>query len=177
MTIKRIGGIALLAGGLLLVAAHAALAHITLETREAPAHSYYKAVLKVPHGCNGSATLSITVSIPPGVVAVKPMPKPGWSLATGDTAYTEPYVSHGHSQSHGVGEITWSGGNLPDAWYDEFVFIAFLPDRPAGTELAFPVVQRCETGETRWVQVPAAGQDRASLPEPAPILTLLPRPR
>ena len=33
-----------------------ASAHVTLERTQAPADSYYKAVLQVPHGCKASPT-------------------------------------------------------------------------------------------------------------------------
>ena len=59
-----------------------AAAHVTLENREAPVGATYKAVLRVPHGCEGTATTSLRVRIPEGVIGVKPMPKPGWTLAT-----------------------------------------------------------------------------------------------
>ena len=59
-----------------------AFAHITLEAGSATAGSTYKAVLRVPHGCDGKATTAIRVRIPEGVIAVKPMPHPGWQLAT-----------------------------------------------------------------------------------------------
>ena len=52
-----------------------ALAHVTLETKQATVGSSYKAVFTVPHGCAGSATTKIRVQIPEGVIGVKPMPK------------------------------------------------------------------------------------------------------
>ena len=42
--------------------ASAVLAHITLEKEEAPAESFYKAVLRVPHGCEGSATVKVRLA-------------------------------------------------------------------------------------------------------------------
>ncbi|MES1156003.1 MAG: DUF1775 domain-containing protein, partial [Pseudorhodoplanes sp.] len=59
-----------------------AYAHVTLENREAKAGSYYKAVLKTPHGCEGSAIVKLHVNIPEGVIGVKPMSKTGWQLET-----------------------------------------------------------------------------------------------
>ena len=41
----------------LALAATAAEAHVTLETGDAPVGSTYKAVLRVPHGCEGKATV------------------------------------------------------------------------------------------------------------------------
>ena len=59
-----------------------AFAHVSLETREAKAGGSYKAVLKIPHGCDGSPVVKVHVEIPDGVIAVKPMPKPGWQIET-----------------------------------------------------------------------------------------------
>src|SRR5690606_31052936 len=72
-------------------ASSGALAHVTLETAEAPAGSTYKAVLRVGHGCDGAATTAIRVRIPEGVIAAKPMPKPGWELATKEGEYAQAY--------------------------------------------------------------------------------------
>jgi uncharacterized protein YcnI len=153
-------------------------AHVTLETQEARVGEPYKAVLRVPHGCESAATTALRVRIPDGVIADKPMPKPGWTLATTNGKYSKTYTFfHNAKLSEGVTEISWSGGKLPDAWYDEFVFQGFLAgDLEAGTKLYFPVVQECEKGVNRWIEIPAAGKSPADYPEPAPVLRLLPGP-
>src|SRR3954462_10478136 len=61
----------------MLASVSVAFAHITLENKEAPVASGYKAVFKVPHGCDGSPTTALKVRIPEGLIDVKPMPKPG----------------------------------------------------------------------------------------------------
>src|SRR5258708_16265490 len=53
-----------------------AFAHITLENQQAPVGASYKAVLRVPHGCDGSSTVALKVRIPDGFIEVRPMPKP-----------------------------------------------------------------------------------------------------
>ena len=55
-------------GTIFALGTNAALAHITLETQEAAAGSTYKAVLRVPHGCEGKATTAVRVQIPEGVI-------------------------------------------------------------------------------------------------------------
>ena len=74
-----------------IVIACPAAAHITLETREAPVGASYKAVLRVPHGCEGTATTSVRVRIPEGFIRAKPMPKPGWTLNTVIGKYPKTY--------------------------------------------------------------------------------------
>ena len=163
-----------LAGALLLASAGATLAHITLEEGEAAAGSTYKAVLRVGHGCEGSPTTTIRIQIPEGVIAVKPMPKTGWTLETRIEAYAEPVAYYDQSLTEGVREIIWSGGELPDEWYDEFVFRAHLPEGEVGQILYFPVVQECAEGVHRWIEIPAEGQSADDLEEPAPTVTLTP---
>lgn len=161
-----------LVSALLVGLAAPARAHITLETSEAPAGSTYKAVLRVRHGCEGASTTVIRVRIPDGVIAVKPMPKPGWTLETTVGPYPEPVPYFEQSLTEGVQEIIWSGGELPDEWYDEFVFRSHLPDGEAGQVLYFPVVQECGDTATRWIEIPAEGQVSDDLEEPAPGVTL-----
>lgn len=150
-----------------------AAAHVTLETREAPVGASYKAVLRVPHGCDGSATVAIRVRIPEGVIGVKPMPKSGWTLNIVKGKYAKTYHLFHAQVTEGATEIAWSGGTLPDDNYDEFVFQGFLAkDLAPGGMLYFPVVQQCEKGVHRWIEIPAAG--KSDYPEPAPGLKLLP---
>ncbi|MEP9355356.1 DUF1775 domain-containing protein [Xanthobacter sp. KR7-65] len=151
------------------LAAAPASAHVTLEKSDAVAGTYYKAVLKVGHGCEGSPTTSLKVTIPDGLVAAKPMPKPGWTLAAEAGAYDRAYAFHGKEVREGVKSIRWSGGSLPDGQYDEFVFIAYLAPEAGARAVPVPVVQTCEKGELRWVEVARPGEKAA---QPAPVLKI-----
>jgi periplasmic copper chaperone A len=153
-----------------------ASAHVTIEAQEARIGASFKAVVRVPHGCAGSATTAIRIKIPDGVIAVKPMPKPGWTLETKTGPYGKTYAHfHDTKLSEGVTEVAWSGGKLPDAYYDEFVFTSFMArDLEAGKTLYFPVVQECEKGVHRWIEIPA-GKPGEHLDEPAPGVKLLAR--
>jgi uncharacterized protein YcnI len=161
--------------GVMLVVS-SANAHITLENRQATIGSYYKAVFAVPHGCAGSATVKIRVQIPEGVIAVKPMPKAGWSVETVKGKYAENYAYHGATVSEGVKEVAWSGGKLLDDNYDEFVLSTFLTGSlKPNTTLYFPVVQECEQGTSRWIELPTEGKP-AEGKSPAPGVRLMPKP-
>lgn len=150
-------------------------AHVVLETRQATIGKSYKAVFQVGHGCAGSPTIKLRVQIPEGVIAAKPMPKPGWSIETVKGAYAESHAHHGMAMSEGVREVIWSGGKLPDDYYDEFVVNTFLTDalKPE-TTLYFPVVQECEQGTNAWTEIPEAG--KAAPKSPAAGLKLLAKP-
>jgi uncharacterized protein YcnI len=163
----------LLAAASALAGVTIASAHITLENQQAAVGASYKAVLRVPHGCDGSATVAVRVRIPDGFIAVKPMPKPGWKLDVMHGKYQKPMSVRGTSVTEGVTEVDWSGGNLPDAYYDEFVLNGYIGDEaPAGETMYFRIVQDCEKGANRWIEIPGPGSEP---PEPAAGLKLLPK--
>ncbi|UTD29035.1 DUF1775 domain-containing protein [Bradyrhizobium sp. WD16] len=162
--------IALFAAGLPATAS----AHVSIAPAEARANSYQRLAFQVPHGCGAAATNTLRVQIPEGVIAVKPMPKPGWTLSTTRGDYAKSYVSHGQTVTSGVKEVVWSGGALADDNYDEFVISSFVTaDLPAGRPVFFPTVQQCGSSENRWVEIPAAGQSSHDLKSPAPSLSLV----
>src|SRR4051794_38785094 len=90
-----------------LIFTPAAQAHVTLENQQAVVGGSYKAVLRVPHGCEGAATTAIRVRMPEGIIAVKPMPKPGWKLDTVNGKYSKPFTIRGAKVTEGVTEISW----------------------------------------------------------------------
>jgi hypothetical protein len=151
-----------------------ASAHVSIAPAEARANSYLRLAFQVPHGCGAAATNAVRVQIPEGVIAVKPMPKPGWTLSTTRGDYAKSYLSHGQTVTGGVKEVVWSGGALADDNYDEFVISSFVTaDLPAGQPVFFPTVQQCGDSQNRWVEIPAAGQTSHDLKSPAPSLTLV----
>jgi periplasmic copper chaperone A len=157
--------------------ASSASAHVTLDNRQATIGAGYKAVFAVPHGCAGSATTKIRVQIPEGVIAVKPMAKAGWNVEVIKGKYAAEYDFHGTKFSEGVKEVVWSGGKLPDDYYDEFVISTFLtgalkPD----TVLYFPTVQECEQGVSRWIEIPEGDHAAHESKWPAPGVKLMPKP-
>lgn len=150
-----------------------ASAHATLEPREAAAGSYYKAVIAVPHGCDGAATISLRVGIPDGVIAVKPMPKPGWRLTTEKGTYARTYAHHGRDVGEGVRSITWQDGRLSDEHFDEFVFQAYLSEELSpGATIYFSVKQICETGSIDWNETADTPAFGSPMKYPAPRLTI-----
>jgi uncharacterized protein YcnI len=162
-----------------MLAASPASAHISLENKQATIGSPYKAVFAVPHGCAGSATIKLRVQIPEGVIAVKPMPKAGWTVETVTGKYGAEYDYHGTKLAEGVKEVVWSGGKLPDHNYDEFVVSAFLTaGLKPNTTLYFPVVQECEQGISRWIDIPKESQEPRGhdSKSPAPGVKLMPKP-
>lgn len=151
--------------------AQGASAHVTLDQPKANVGAYHKLTFKIGHGCEGSATTTVKVSIPESVSGAKPMPKAGWKIDTTILPLTTPYNSHGKIISQDVREVTWTGGPLPDAYYDEFSIQVKLPDT-AGKQY-FKVTQLCEKGRMDWVEIPADGQSAKGLKSPAPVLEIM----
>jgi periplasmic copper chaperone A len=164
---------------LCLMASVTVQAHVTLDQASAPAGSTYKAVLRVGHGCEGSATHTVVVRLPAGFRGAKPLPKAGWTLAVRRDRLAQPYDSHGRQVTDEVVEVSWKAASreawLDEAWYDEFTVRGQLPEQ-AGP-LWFKVQQVCESGRNDWAQVPATGTSTQGLSSPAALLEVLaPRP-
>jgi uncharacterized protein YcnI len=156
-----------LAGGVLLAGAIPAQAHITARPNEAAAGGYFQTALTVSHGCKGSATVALRVTIPDGVASVKPQMKPGWRVDIRKRTLAAPQKGpHGTTITEVVDEVSWRGGPLPDHLFDSFGLVMKLPDRP-GSTLYLPVVQECEQGELRWVERPAGSGGHLHAPAPA----------
>jgi periplasmic copper chaperone A len=137
--------------------AASASAHVSLEQPRGAAGSTYRGVLKVGHGCDGSATNSIALRVPPQLKNVKPEPKAGWNIAT-------------HADT-----ISWIAASkesaLPAKEHGEFVFTATLPASPQAVWVKF--VQGCEQGSMEWTQVPAEGISVAGLKSPAALIEVV----
>lgn len=147
-------------------------AHASLEKAEAAPGSY-KAVVRIGHGCDGQPTHSVRVEVPEGYIGVRPQPKAGWSIDIEQGDYAHAYSLHGREVAAGVTAVTWSGGSLEDAHYDEFVLSGTLAAAVAGRPLFFKTVQTCPDARLAWDEIPAAGQDPHALDHPAPGLVVL----
>ena len=153
-------------------------AHVLLEGKQAAVGSSYQAVFVVPHGCKGSATTKLRVQIPDGVIATEAKPAAGWSVETVKGKYAGEYDYKGAKVSEGIKEVAWSGAKLADKVKGEFVIETWLTDAlKPNTTLYFPVVQECESGVSRWIEIPADGATHSHDTKwPAPGVKLLPKP-
>lgn len=154
-----------ISAAMLWMLAGPAAAHIGLSEGSAVVGSTFRASLVVAHGCGGAATTQVRVQIPEGFYNVRPMPKPGWQLEVVTGPYEQPFANHGTTLTEGVKEIKWSGGQLPDSQFDEFVFRGtFGSDLEAGTRFYFPVLQQCGDKEDAWIDT---GDGEAEFPAPS----------
>jgi hypothetical protein len=133
-------------------------AHAVIQQKDAESGSYYKGVIGISHGCEGSATTKVTIDIPYGLRGTKPMPKAGWQLDVVKSELEKPYNSHGKVVTEDVTQISWYGNTLDDAHYDEFAFRGQIGVGTT-TRLYFPVRQECVVGEVNWNQKPGDKAD------------------
>ena len=152
-----------MASVLLAAQAHA---HVSLIAPEHVAQGQsFKAVVAIPHGCEGSATTLVTLHVPEGIVAVKPQPKAAWRISKTQQTYAQPYDYYGKKLSQGVTSVTWQG-RLADDEYDEFVFQAYAAAIPAGVDkVFFKLEQQCENGKLMWTDVSGKKMTGHSAPE------------
>lgn len=149
-----------------------AMAHVTLDIKEAAANATHRIALRIPHGCGDEATHTVRVQLPAGFVNAQPMVKAGWTTETVRGDYAAPVTHRDNEITSGVTEIVWSGGDLPSAFYDEFVVRgAVASSVEPGTQMHFLIVQECANGEAAWIDT--SGGD---VSHPAPFITVTPAP-
>ncbi len=149
----------------LAVSTGGAFAHATLETPVAQADSYYKAVVRVPHGCDGKATDKLVVEVPEGFYNVKPMAHHGFKMSVEQGVYEQTFTAHGKEYNEGVKRVIWEGGAVEDWAYDEFVMRGKLANVEAGDTLYFKVTQYCgDDASVAWDQIPASANDHPAHP-------------
>lgn len=143
----------------------AAPAHVGLEPSQATAGATATIAFRVGHGCGTSPTTTVKIRIPGGVTSVQPQPKPGWTLATVKGPVQAAAAAADQPPATSVLEVHWTGGSLPVEFFDTFVLRMRLPAAP-NTTVYFPIVQECEVGVHRWIEVPQAGQLEPAEPTP-----------
>lgn len=161
-----------------LVTASSAFSHVTLEQQQVETNTFYKAVLRVGHGCDGLPTTALRVQLPTGFQGAKPMPKAGWTIQSKTEKLATPYDNHGKPVTEDVTEITWAvtsaASALPDGHYDEFILLGRAAV-PVGAAW-FKVTQLCQegskTGSNPWTEVPTTGSSTRGLKFPAALLNV-----
>jgi len=151
-------------------------AHIVLTDQVAMAGSFYKATLRVGHGCGDEPTTAIIVKIPVGFEGAKPSPKFGWNITIKKEPLSKPFKSHGKTITEDVVEIKWEASSkdfyLPNEQFDEFSFLTRLPTKSGPYWIS--VRQECTKGVNDWAEVPSSGTSTKGLKSPVALLELLP---
>lgn len=159
-------------GVLTLATVGPAAAHVTVSATSTAAGAYTVLTFSAGHGCEGSPTTKVEISIPEEILSVTPTRTPFWDIDVKTETLTEPTTdSHGAEVTERDSVVTFTATEpLLDGVRDTFELSVQLPDAE-GETLAFPTIQTCEKGETAWTEVAADGTDE-ELESPAPLLTV-----
>ena len=154
---------AVLASAALVVAAPlAAQAHVTATPDAANAGGYGTLTFAFSHGCDGSPTKSLAITIPEGLDSVTPTIAAGWDIAVERDGENGP-----------VSLVTYTAQEpIADGLRAALVLGVKYSESAAGETLAFPVDQVCQVGNTNWAEIADAGVDPHSLDAPAPTVTV-----
>lgn len=172
-TLARLLAGGTVAGAAVLGLAGPAAAHVTITPSETAAGAYTVLTFSNGHGCDGSPTTALTISIPEGINAVTPTRHPFYRVEVRTEALASPITdAHGNQITERDAVVVYTARKpLPDGQRDAVEVSLQLPDTP-GETLAFPVIQTCEQGETAWTEVAASGQSADELEHPAPTVTI-----
>jgi uncharacterized protein YcnI len=164
-----IGGAALLT----LSGIGAASAHVTVKADETAAGSYALLTVAFSHGCEGSATTEIAISVPEEITSIAPGMNYGWTVEKiADDSATPATDEEGEAVAP-VTEIVYTAKEpVQDGFYEQFILSVQLPEDAEGETIYFPIIQTCEEGEIAWVQMPEEGQSSDDLDAPAPSITV-----
>jgi uncharacterized protein YcnI len=151
----------------------AAQAHVGVTPAEIPGGKTTLIGFGIGHGCDAAATIAVRMQIPEGVISVQPVAKPGWEITITRGTYATPQMNGETQVTEGVTMIEWTGGNLPNEWYDQFWIRARVATSvEPHTMMWFPVVQECAGGGVnRWITVPVDGQPEPDEPTPGFMVT------
>jgi uncharacterized protein YcnI len=169
---KRTLLVALVAGAALVLPATGALAHVTVNPKEATQGGYAKLAFRVPNERDNANTTKLEVNLPMDhpFASVSVRPHAGWTYAIEKSKLATPIKAHDHEISEGVSKITWTGGAIKPGEFDEFeVSVGPLPSDV--DSLTFKALQTYSDGEVvRWIE--EAAPDGGEVDRPAPVLKL-----
>lgn len=154
-----------------VMAATAAVAHVTVNSPDAEAGGFGKIVFRVPTESPTASTNEITIDLPEDApfAVVTAKVKPGWDVDIDKETLDAPVQAGDFDVTEVVRSVTWSSetGIGPDE-FDEFELS--VGPFPETGELTFAAIQRYDDGsEVAWDDV-ATGHDEGA--KPAPVLEL-----
>lgn len=154
----RAGAAVLVSAALVVAAPLAAQAHVTATPDAANAGGSGTVTFAFRHGCEGSPTKSLAITIPEGLDSVYPTISAGWDVDIQREGENGP-----------VSLVTYTAQDpVPDGLRAALVLGVQYSEDAAGEKLAFPVYQVCEVGNTNWAEIAEDGVDPHSLEAPAP---------
>lgn len=159
--------------GLMGVGIASAAAHVTVNASDTAANSYSLLTFSIPHGCDGSATTKIAISLPSGIDDATPTVNPNWTASKVTEKLAQPKtLENGSKVTERTSQIVYTAKTpLDPELRDALVLSLKLPEK-VGEQLDFPVLQSCVKGQTNWANLVKPGQDHDAVEDPAPFITL-----
>lgn len=146
---------------LVLAAPLAASAHVHVTPDESAAGTSTRLGFSFSHGCEDSPTTAIVLDIPDGVDGVTPVLDGAWTITRELGADGVPT------------QVTYTAVTPVESGVAATVSLdVIFASSAAETTVAFPVLQRCVTGETDWSEVVGDGQTEDDLESPAPVVSV-----
>jgi uncharacterized protein YcnI len=173
---RRVLGLTLVLGSLLLFAATSASAHVTVSSPGAVQGGYSTITITVPTESATASTTALRVTIPADhpIASVAVQPHPGWSFSVRTTKLATPITSDDGEITEAVSEISWRADSAASAIkpgeFDTFSISA--GPLPAVDALTLPTIQTYSDGSVvKWIEKAAPGSS-AEPDHPAPSLVL-----
>lgn len=138
----------------------AAHAHVGVSPEAITADESAVVTFSFTHGCDGSPTTGVRVSMPQGLASVSPTASAEWDVA----------VERGADGL--VTAVMYSAVAPVPNELRGAVTLAVRAGEEISGPLAFPVEQTCVEGSIGWTEVAADGQDPHSLEAPAPVISV-----
>lgn len=159
--------------GLMTLGLGSAAAHVHVSPNETAAGASSDLTFDFSHGCDGSPTTQVAITLPDQLNDATPNAHPGWDVQKVEEDLAEPRtLPDGATITKRVSQIVYTAKTpVADGIKDSLTISVTVPEAE-GETLAFPVLQTCEQGSTDWAQVPAEGQDSHELEAPAPSFTV-----
>lgn len=159
--------------GLMALGLGPASAHVHATPDSTAAGSSSLVTFDLSHGCSGSATTKLTVTLPDELTDAAPTANPNWEVEKVTEELAEPRtLANGSTITKRTSQIVYTAkAPLADGIRDTFTLSVKLPDSE-GETLYFPVLQTCAEGSSDWSQIPSGEQSAEDLDYPAPALTL-----
>ena len=147
--------------GLLAAGAGAASAHVHVTPEDNAAGGSSVLTFAFAHGCEGSPTSKIAISLPDQLVDATPTVHPGWDVEkVSETLDTPKTLDSGATVTERVSQIVYTAKEpVADGLRDTLQLQVLLPES-AGETLAFPVLQTCGEGRDQLGRIPARARTR-----------------
>ena len=139
----------------------AASAHVHVTPEEAASNGSTRLDFSFSHGCDGSPTTALIITIPDEADGVTPIIDGAWTISAeeGDDGIPT--------------QVTYTAVTpIADHYAASVGINVIFPESAKDAVVAFPILQQCADGSTDWSQIAEEGQTEDDLESPAPVVTV-----